>query len=91
MAGKLAIATAGDALVAAAAEHMPGMPAMKLQKMRDKAFRSPTLVVLIASVTLAQRHPVAYAIVLLALTAAVLPICAAHTRGGWRWRWGREN
>ena len=40
----------GDALVAAAAEHMPEMPPAKLQKMRDKAFRSPTLVVLIASV-----------------------------------------
>ncbi len=40
----------GDALAAAAAEHTPDMPPAKLQKVRDKAFRSPTLVVLIASV-----------------------------------------
>jgi nitroreductase len=39
----------GDALAAAAAELMPSMPAAKLQKVREKAFRSPTLVVLIAS------------------------------------------
>lgn len=37
------------------------------------------------------RHWLAYLIVILALTAALLPICAAHTRGGWRWRWGRKE
>ena len=47
----------GDALVAAAAEHMPGMAPVKLQKMRDKAFRSPTLVVLIASVKSGKIEP----------------------------------
>jgi nitroreductase len=39
----------GDALAVAAAEHMPGMPALKLEKIREKAFRSPTVIVLIAS------------------------------------------
>jgi nitroreductase len=39
----------GDALAAAAAEHNPGLLQFKLQKMREKAFRSPTLVVLISS------------------------------------------
>ncbi|MED5544069.1 MAG: hypothetical protein VYD90_02350 [Pseudomonadota bacterium] len=27
----------------------------------------------------------------LAVSALVLPICAHHTRGGWRWRWGRTD
>jgi nitroreductase len=39
----------GDALAASAAEHMPGLLAFKLQKIREKAFRSPTLVVLVSS------------------------------------------
>jgi nitroreductase len=39
----------GDALAAAAAEHNPGLLQFKLQKMREKAFRSPTLVVVISS------------------------------------------
>lgn len=39
----------GDALAAAAAEHMPSLPAPKLETVRAKAFRSPTLVVLVAS------------------------------------------
>ena len=39
----------GDALAASAAEHRPAMPAVGLEKVRAKAFRSPTLVVLIAS------------------------------------------
>ena len=39
----------GDALAAAAAEYSPGMPAAKLEKIREKAFRSPTLVALIFS------------------------------------------
>ncbi|MBX3203764.1 MAG: nitroreductase [Labilithrix sp.] len=39
----------GDALAATAAEHRPSMPAVGLEKVRAKALRSPTLVVLIAS------------------------------------------
>ena len=39
----------GDALAAAAAEHSPGMPAARLDKVRDKAFRSPTIVALVFS------------------------------------------
>lgn len=39
----------GDALAKTAAEHRPGMPATGLEKVRAKAFRSPTIVVLIAS------------------------------------------
>jgi len=39
----------GDALARTAAEHRPGMPAAGLDKMRAKAFRSPTLIAVIAS------------------------------------------
>ena len=39
----------GDALAETAAEHRPGMPATGLDKIRAKAFRSPTLVAVIAS------------------------------------------
>src|SRR3954463_11270558 len=41
--------TFGDALAAAAAEHSPGAPAPRLQKVRDKAFRSPTLLAVVFS------------------------------------------
>lgn len=39
----------GDALAQAAAEHSPGLPESRLQKMRDKAFRSPTVLALVFS------------------------------------------
>lgn len=39
----------GDALAGAAAEHRPDMPAVGFEKVRAKAFRSPTLVAVIAS------------------------------------------
>ena len=39
----------GDALARTAAEHRPGLPAAGFEKIRGKAFRSPTLVALIAS------------------------------------------
>lgn len=39
----------GDALAATASERMSGMPEAKLAKLREKAFRSPTTVVLISS------------------------------------------
>jgi len=39
----------GDALAATAAERRPDLPAVGLEKVRAKAFRSPTIVVLIAS------------------------------------------
>lgn len=39
----------GDALLKVGQERMPGMPAAKLEKLRAKAFRSPTLVAVIAS------------------------------------------
>lgn len=39
----------GNALAAAALEHTPGLAAAKLEKVREKAYRSPTIVVLISS------------------------------------------
>lgn len=46
------------------------------------------LVVVISAAFLVERAPVAFAAILVVATAALLPICAAKTRGGWRWRWG---
>lgn len=42
-------ATFGDALAAAAAEHSPEAPPGRLQKARDKAFRSPALLAVVFS------------------------------------------
>ena len=39
----------GDALAGVAGELSPGAPAVRLQKVRDKAFRSPTLIALVFS------------------------------------------
>jgi hypothetical protein len=33
----------------------------------------------------------AFAIWAIAITAAAMPIYAAKTRGGWRWRWGSRD
>lgn len=39
----------GDALASAAAERLAGIPPAKLAKVREKAFRSPTIVILVSS------------------------------------------
>lgn len=36
-------------------------------------------------------HRLVYTIVVIALTAALLVTAAAHTRGGWRWRSGKDD
>ena len=48
-------------------------------------------VVILTGGALAPRHPLVAIVVILAATAAFLAICAQHTRGGWRWRWGGED
>jgi hypothetical protein len=35
-------------------------------------------------------HGAAQILTILGLTALFLPVCAAKTRGGWRWRSGRD-
>jgi hypothetical protein len=40
---------------------------------------------------LLQRHPLQLIAALVPLTAVLLVICARTTRGGWRWRWGKED
>lgn len=35
-------------------------------------------------------HPAALIATAIILTALFLVVCARHTRGGWRWRWGGE-
>jgi hypothetical protein len=48
-------------------------------------------VVIPTAMFLGPRHPLISAIVLVALTAALMVICARHTRGGWKWRWGGDE
>ena len=50
------------------------------------------LLITIGSVfVLLPRHPIAcFAIEVIAI-AAFLPICARHTRGGWKWRVGETD
>jgi hypothetical protein len=38
-----------------------------------------------------QRHPLELIAALVPLTTALLVICSRTTRGGWRWRWGKED
>lgn len=49
------------------------------------------LAVLVAAGALMPRHPWLFGIVVVVATAALLPIVAARTRGGWRWRWGADD
>ena len=49
------------------------------------------LLLVLAATRLLPQHRLAFGMTVGALTLAVLPICAAHTRGGWRWRWGGDD
>lgn len=44
-----------------------------------------------AAIPVTERAPMAFAIWAVAITAAAMPIYAAKTRGGWRWRWGSRD
>ena len=44
-----------------------------------------------AGVLLAERSPWAFGSIILTATAIFLLIVARTTRGGWRWRWGKEE
>lgn len=47
--------------------------------------------VIIAIVVPLRAHHVAALVCALLLTVAPMPLYAARTRGGWQWRWGRED
>ena len=34
---------------------------------------------------------IGYLSIVVTLTAALMVICARTTRGGWRWRWGKDD
>ncbi|MBX3563352.1 MAG: hypothetical protein KF730_02130 [Sphingomonas sp.] len=40
---------------------------------------------------LAPRYPIGFLVIALILTAAFMLVVARHTRGGWRWRWGKDE
>lgn len=44
--------------------------------------------VIVAALTLAQRHMALFVAVAVLVTVPLIVISAQHTRGGWRWRWG---
>ena len=50
-----------------------------------------SILLLVAGLTLMPAHPIAFAIIVVASTAALLATSAAHTRGGWRWRNGDDD
>ena len=50
------------------------------------------LLVTIGSVfVLLPSHLIAFLAIEVIATAALIPICAAHTRGGWKWRAGEKD
>lgn len=44
-------------------------------------------IVAAAAALLAPLNPIVFGAVLVIATAVLVAICAAKTRGGWRWRW----
>jgi hypothetical protein len=48
------------------------------------------VIVVALSAAFAER-PLQLAALIVPLTAVLLLICARTTRGGWRWRWGKED
>lgn len=47
--------------------------------------------VILAGVRALHGHPAALCIWVAVLALVPMPIYAAKTRGGWRWRWGRRD
>jgi len=45
----------------------------------------------IAGFTLLPRHWFTWAAIIVIATVTLTIICAQHTRGGWKWRWGSED
>ncbi|MBS0479979.1 MAG: hypothetical protein JSR79_11855 [Proteobacteria bacterium] len=43
-----------------------------------------------AGFTLLPRHWLAWAAIIALATLTLTILCAQHTRGGWKWRWGDE-
>lgn len=49
------------------------------------------VLVVITAALLAERHPVVFWTILVVATVALIAVCAAKTRGGFRWRWGHDG
>jgi hypothetical protein len=49
------------------------------------------IVVALCAVGLMPRHPLVTLAVLSVATLVLITVSAQHTRGGWHWRWGREE
>jgi hypothetical protein len=47
-------------------------------------------VLTIAGFTLLPRHWILWVAIIVLATLALTVICAQHTKGGWRWRWGDD-
>ena len=47
--------------------------------------------VILSGLPLAKTHPFAFALYALVIALIPMPIYAAKTRGGWKWRWGGDR
>ena len=52
------------------------------------AFVAAHLAVIFAGLPMAKTHPAGFAVYAVVMTLIALPIYAAKTVGGWKWRWG---
>jgi len=50
-----------------------------------------TAALLTAGILLAPRHPTLFVGLAIVMTIPLTIISAHHTRGGWKWRWGRGD
>lgn len=50
-----------------------------------------SLALMAAGVWLAPRHPVLFVGLAIVMTIPLVIVSAQHTRGGWQWRWGRDD
>ena len=46
--------------------------------------------VILAELPMAGKNPAAYAIYAVVMALIPMPVYAAKTRGGWKWRWGKD-
>lgn len=48
------------------------------------------IAIILAGLPMAKTHPAGFAIYAALMVAIAMPIYAAKTEGGWKWRWGAK-
>ena len=46
--------------------------------------------VILAGLPMSAKNPTAYVVYALVMVLIPLPLYTAKTRGGWKWRWGKD-